>query len=149
MSLDGCIFVGSPATPAGVQQVLAATGSFTIGEPNREFLTLVAAATVFDIGSAEWSRVAKSAGFRGATAVITSNSDNNRIEEWARNCIRAAVALLHAYPASDLLYMEIDEPTLWRREGKLMLNNADGFWNAPEYLRLIDMPYEFGELHIG
>lgn len=61
--------------------------------------------------------------------------------------IQAAMAVLKASPADALLLFNGESPLLLlRRQGKLILNKENDWWDNAAKLRLVDLPYEMASL---
>ncbi len=87
------------------------------------------------------------AGLRSNLHLFIGNMDKSS-GVWITNMVRAAMALLHAYP-DDLLFMYLlHTSVLMRKQGPLVLQYP-GLWDPryrPDVLSLIDLPYEWSDL---
>jgi len=81
-------------------------------------------------------------GFR----VDLSAYDDERGYLGNRTVITAALAVLKAVPCNAILLYNGESPLMLRREGKLWLNRASGWWTSKERLDLVDLPYAMKDL---
>lgn len=77
-----------------------------------------------------------------------SNKDKGS-DLWLVSMVRAAVALLHAYPGDLIFRYLLHPPVLMRKQGRLVLELRSDVWSPryeTEVLSLIDLPCEWEEI---
>ncbi len=146
---NSSIWIETEDTPEQVQRMLERATPFRVAPDFEHWKDLTTESTTLSISNMLIEDFLPGrTDLRYNLRLFLSNKDKGS-DLWLVSMVRAAVALLHAYPGDLLFRYFLHSPVLMRKQGRLILELRSDVWSPrheTEVLSLIDLPYEWGEI---
>ena len=150
MSLDFHLFLNAEETATSLQMRFADWLGLELAPDFKGLKKLLSPSLNMVIGP-DLSDSARAAGIVANLGLGLYLRDRSLLEEWNIDCMRVLLTVLHNYPG-DVLFVELENPALLRKNGRIVLDNKHGTWNddvEPNLRAMLNLPYEFGEIKMN
>ena len=149
MTHNSSIWIETDDTPEQVQRLLELTTPFRVAPDFEHRKEMTAESAILSISTMRIEDFLPGrTDLRYNLRLFFSNKDKGS-DLWLVSMVRAAVALLHAYPGDLIFRYLLHPPVLMRKQGRLVLELRSDVWSPryeTEVLSLIDLPYEWEEI---